>query len=215
MIPRNDVVGIDLEQDWSNTVAQIANTQHTFLPVYQQDLNNLIGVLHAKKVLHLLLNPNFDEKMLRGVLDEGFYVPQGTSLTKQLINFQHDKERFALVVDEYGDILGMVTLEDILEEIVGEFTTDISTTYTTVLPQPDGSYVVEGSTTVREFNHIVGWNLPTDGPKTINGLIIEYLQFIPETGTCCLIEQIPFEVVQVQDNRIKSVKIFPPLIKED
>jgi Mg2+/Co2+ transporter CorB len=148
-------------------------------------------------------------------VDEGVFVPEGTSLTTQLFNFQKNKQRFAFVVDEYGDILGLVTLEDILEEIVGEFTTDASSAYTAILAQEDGTYLVEGSTTVREFNRILPWKLSSKGPKTLNGIIIEHLQMIPEVGTCCMIGNIPIEVVQVQDNRVKSVKVMPPIKDED
>jgi len=211
MIPRNAVIGIDLDQDWDATLGQLANTQHTFLPVYEQDLNNVIGVLHVKRILHLIVDAHFDEASLREALDDPFFIPEGTSLTKQLFNFQKNKERFALVVDEYGDLLGLITLEDILEEIVGEFTTDMAATYTAILAQEEGSYLVEGSTLIREFNRMAPWKLPSEGPKTINGLVTEALQMIPQVGTCCLINHIPIEVVQVQDNRIKSVKIFPPL----
>lgn len=211
MVPRSDVTGIDLENEWDAIVGQLANTQHTFLPVYEGDLNNLIGVLHAKKALHLLIDEDFNEEKLRGSLGEAFFIPTGTSLTKQLINFQHSKERFALVVDEYGDIMGLVTLEDILEEIVGEFTTDMSEAYMAILAQDDGSYLVEGSITIREFNRIVDWKFPPSDAKTMNGIVIEHLQTIPEEGTCCLLGNIPIEVVHVQDNRIKTVKVFPPI----
>ncbi|MCS5712437.1 CNNM domain-containing protein [Candidatus Berkiella aquae] len=217
MVPRNDVTGIDLENDWEAIVGQLANTQHTFLPVYEGDLNNLIGILHAKKALHLIIDTNehFCEEKLRDSLDEAFFIPTGTSLTKQLINFQHAKERFALVVDEYGDIIGLITLEDILEEIVGEFTTDMSEAYLAILAQEDGSYLVEGSITIREFNRIVDWKFPSSDAKTMNGIVIEHLQTIPEEGTCCLIGNIPVEVVHVQDNRIKTIKVFPPIHREN
>lgn len=215
MIPRNEVVGLDLENTWSAIVSQLSNTQHTFLPVYEQDLNHLVGVIHAKKTLPLLVDPDFNESKLRAAIDEPFYIPEGTTLTKQLFNFQKHKERFALVVDEYGEIMGLVTLEDILEEIVGEFTTNVPSTYATILPQPDGSYIVDGSTTIREFNHITPWKLPTDGPNTLNGLLIDYLETIPDAGTCCLIHHIPMEVVQVQDNRIKAIKVYPRLTHKD
>lgn len=211
MVPRNDVTGIDLDNEWDAIVGQLANTQHTFLPVYEGDLNNLVGVLHAKKALHLLIDEDFTEEKLRSALNQAFFIPTGTSLTKQLINFQHSKERFALVVDEYGDIIGLITLEDILEEIVGEFTTDMSEAYMAILAQDDGSYLVEGSITIREFNRIVDWRFPQSDAKTMNGLVIEHLQTIPEEGTCCLLGNIPVEVVHVQDNRIKTIKVFPPL----
>ena len=215
MVPRNEIIGLDLEHDWESTLGQLANIQHTFLPVFKQDVNQLIGVLHAKKALHLIMEEDFDEQKLRDALDEGFFIPEGTNLTTQLINFQKSKQRLAFVVDEYGDIIGLITLEDILEEIVGEFTTDIASVYTAIFAQDDGTYLVEGSTTIREFNRIVPWKLSSHGPKTINGLIIEHLQMIPEVGTCCMIENIPIEVVHVQDNRIKSVKVMKPLEKKE
>ncbi len=212
MIPRHDVLGIDLESEWDAIVAQLANTQHSFLPVYKQDLNKTIGIIHAKKALHIMGHEEFDEAMLIESLDPAFFIPQSTSLTNQLINFQQSKQRFAMVVDEYGEILGIITLEDILEEIVGEFTTNMSAAYTSIHAQEDGSYLVEASTTIREFNRWAHWKLPSQGPKTVNGLVIEYLQSIPEVGTCCLINgNIPIEVVQVQDNRIKTIKVLPPL----
>lgn len=215
MIPSNEVVGLDLTNDWDAILAQLSNTQHTFLPVYEQDLNNLVGILHAKRALHLIADDDFNEEKLRAALEEALFVPQGTSLTTQMINFQKTKQRFALVVDEYGDIQGLITLEDILEEIVGEFTTNMSAAYTSIFLQADGSYLVEASTSIREFNRIADWKLPTDSAnKTINGLVIEYLQSIPEVGTCCLIGgNIPIEVVQVQDNRIKTIKILPPIAR--
>ncbi len=212
MVPRHDVVGLDLENEWDAIVAQLGNTQHTFLPVYKQDLNNTIGIIHAKRALHLLTNEPFNEEKLLEALDEAFFIPQSTSLTNQLINFQRNKQRFAMVVDEYGDIIGVITLEDILEEIVGEYTTNMSSAFTSILAQEDGSYLVEASTPVREFNRTAAWKLPVEGAKTVNGLVIEQLQTIPEVGTCCLIGgNIPIEVVQVQDNRIKTIKILPPI----
>ncbi|MGD9592676.1 MAG: CBS domain-containing protein, partial [Candidatus Berkiella sp.] len=134
--------------------------------MYKQDLNNTIGIIAAKKTLHILAHEEFNEEMLIEALDTALYIPQSTSLTNQLINFQQSKRRFAMVVDEYGDILGIITLEDILEEIVGEFTTNMAAVYTSIHAQEDGSYLVEGSTAVREFNRAAAWKLPIDGPKT-------------------------------------------------
>lgn len=211
MTPRSEVVGLDLDHEWSAVHNQLANTQHSFLPVYRGDLNNILGVIHAKKALHLVADPELNASKLLHALNEPFYIPLGTTLTKQLINFQKNKERFALIVDEYGEIQGLITLEDILEEIVGEFTTSVSQLYTTIVVQADGSYFVDGSTTIREFNRRLPWKLASDGPKTLSGLVIEYLEMIPEVGTCCLIDGIPMEVILVQDNRIKTIKILPSI----
>jgi Mg2+/Co2+ transporter CorB len=211
MTPRSEVVGLDLDDDWNSVKMQLANTQHSFLPVYRQDINNLIGVIHAKKALQLVADHSLDVEKLERSLSPAFYIPLGTTLTKQLINFQKNKERFALVVDEYGDIQGLITLEDILEEIVGEFTTNVGEVYTSIVSQSDGSYFVEGGITIREFNRHLPWKLSSDGPKTLSGLVIDYLQIIPEVGTCCLIDNIPMEVIHVHDNRIKTLKIMPPL----
>jgi Mg2+/Co2+ transporter CorB len=210
MVPRTEIIGLDINNEWDAILAQLAGTQHTFLPVYQGDLNNVIGFIHAKRALNLMADKEFNLEKLKGSLDDPLFVPEGTSLTRQMINFQKAKKRFALVVDEYGDILGLVTLDDILEEIVGEFTTNISVSYS-LMAQEDGSYLVDGATTIREFNREAKWTLPLSGPKTISGLVIDYLQDIPSIGTCCLIEEVPIEVVSVQDNRIKTLKIFPPL----
>ncbi len=210
MVPRTEIVGLDIDNEWDVVLAQLASTQHTFLPVYQQDLNNIIGFIHAKRALHLMADREFNLEKLKQSLDDTLFVPEGTSVTRQMINFQHAKKRFALVVDEYGDILGLITLDDILEEIVGEFTTNISVSYS-IIEQEDGSYLVDGATTIREFNREARWTLPITGPKTVSGLVIEYLQDIPAIGTCCLIGGVPIEVVSVQDNRIKTLKIFAPI----
>lgn len=211
MVSRNEVVGIDLNNDFKAILGQLSSTQHSFLPVYEDDLNNIIGVIYAKTALHLISDPNFDKALLRESLSPACYAPESSSLSQQLINFQKAKQRFALVVDEYGDVLGIITLEDILEEIVGEFTTDLSSAYTNILLQDDGSYLVEGITPIRDFNRFAKWPLPMSQAKTVNGLIVDFLQNIPDVGTCCLINGIPVEIIQMQENRIKTVKIFPPL----
>ncbi|WP_257274914.1 transporter associated domain-containing protein, partial [Endozoicomonas sp. SESOKO4] len=139
---------------------------------------------------------------------EPYYVPESTPLHTQLFNFQKSKERVALVVDEYGDILGLVTLEDILEEIVGDFTTDVSDSSQDITPQEDGSYIIDGSASVRDINRSLGWKLPTEDARTINGLITEMMEFIPESSVCLKIGGYRFEIMQVKDNRVKAVKIF-------
>lgn len=210
MIPRNEIIGIDLSNNWEAIKGQLASTQHTFLPVYKDDLNDIVGVLHVKHALHLLAHEDSTKDKLRDILMEPYFVPESTTLAKQLVNFKEHKKRLALIVDEYGDLEGLITLEDIFEEIVGEFTTDMaSDTQQDVHPQEDGSILVGGSATLRDINKILKLNFPLDGPKTLSGLIIEHLQTIPSTGTCCLINNMVIEVIQVQDNRIKTIKILP------
>jgi len=212
MVPRNAIVGVDMDDEWESIVEQLATTQHTFLPVYKQDIHHLIGILHVRNVLHLMAKETLSHSKLREIISEPLFVPEGTPLTTQLVNFQKQKQRFAFVVDEYGDILGLVTLADILEEIVGDFTTDVFSAYTAIVMQEDGAYWVEGATSLRDINRVLPRKFATSGPKTLNGLIIEYLQRIPEVGTCCKIDGMIIEVMQVQDNRVKNVKITLPMV---
>ena len=210
MIPRNEIIGIDINDDWEQIVTQLRDSQHTKLPIYEDDINHIIGFLHLRKAIQLFNRPEDANKdTLRAMLREAYFVPQGTPLNTQLLNFQREKRRIGLVVDEYGDIQGLITLEDLLEEIVGEFTTDPSATSKDIHLQEDGSYLVDGSATIREINKLLGWNLPTDGPKTINGLIIEYLEHIPEPGTSMLITDYPMEIVLSTGNTVKTVRIDP------
>ena len=213
MVPRVEIVGIDMEDSWDKILEQLRQSQHTRLPVFEGDIDRIIGVLHMKRVVH---------ELARGRLDHGnlveaasardvYFVPSGTPLNTQLLNFQRDKRRLAFVVDEYGDIQGLVTLDDILEEIVGEFTTDPATMmHKDVHRESDGSFVVNASTTVRALNRSMRWNLPTDGPKTLNGLIVEFLETIPEPGTTLKMSDYMLEVLQTGDNAIKTVRIRPP-----
>lgn len=208
MIPRNDVVGIDMEDDWESIVAQIAASQHTRLPVYEGDINHILGFLHLRKAIKLFQKLETANKdALRSIIREAYFVPEGTPLNVQLLNFQHEKRRIGVVVDEYGDIMGLITLEDLLEEIVGEFTTDPAAQHVDIHQLEDGSYVVDGGVSVRDLNRALGWNLPTDGPKTLNGLIIEYLEHIPEPGTSLRLADYPMEVVQTTSNTVKTVRI--------
>ena len=209
MIPRSEIIGVDLEDDWSDIIKQLAETQHTRLPVFDGDIDHVIGIIHIRRALRFFHMEESTKDDFRKIIREAYYVPTGTPLNTQLLNFQHEKRRNALVVNEYGDILGLVTLEDILEEIVGEFTTDPSATRKDVQTQKDGTYLIDGSITVRELNKILNWNLPTEGPKTLNGLIIEYLEHIPDQGTSMMLDNYPIEIVQTTKNAVKTVLIDP------
>ncbi|MEJ2566768.1 MAG: HlyC/CorC family transporter [Gammaproteobacteria bacterium] len=167
MIPRNEIVGIDLDNDIDEIMRLLTTSQHTRLPIYRENIDHVLGIIHIRNALHLIANKNLTKESLQEIGREAYFVPEGTSLHTQLLNFQHQKRRIALVVDEYGDILGLVTLEDILEEIVGEFTTDSSATMRDIHLQEDGSFLVDGSLTVRELNRLTDLGLPTDGPPTL------------------------------------------------
>jgi len=220
MIPRNDMVGIDLDDDIDEIIEILSTSQHTRLPVYKGDPNNMIGLLHLRKLSRLLMREEISKADLMQHTVEPFFVPEGTPLHRQLINFQNAKRRIAVVVDEYGDVLGLVTLEDILEEIVGEFTTDMANTSQDIHPQDDGTFVIDGAAHLRDINKVLQWELPTDGPKTLNGLIIEHLQDIPDTSVCLRIDQYLIEILQVKDNMVKAVRMrhassFVPEAEED
>ncbi|MCW8901635.1 MAG: HlyC/CorC family transporter [Gammaproteobacteria bacterium] len=209
MVPRNEVIGIDLEDSWHDIKKQFTETQHTRLPVYEGDINHMVGIIHIRRAVRFFHNEDLNKEDLNTIIREAYYVPSGTPLNTQLLNFQHERRRNAMVVNEYGDILGLVTLEDILEEIVGEFTTDPSASRKDLHIKEDGTYLIDGSITVRELNKILDWQLPTEGPKTLNGLIIEYLEHIPEPGTSMLLENYPIEIVQTTRNAVKTVLIDP------
>ena len=213
MVPRNEIVGIDIDDDWDRIMEQLRQSQHTRLPVYQGEIDRIIGLLHMKQVVHELARGHLDMETLTAAAQarEPYFVPSGTTLNMQLLNFQRNKRRMAFVVDEYGDIQGLVTIEDILEEIVGEFTTDPATMmHKDVRAEADGSYVASASATIRALNRSMRWNLPTDGPKTLNGLIVEFLETIPEPGTTLKMSDYMLEVLQTGDNAIKTVRIRPP-----
>jgi Mg2+/Co2+ transporter CorB len=213
MVPRTEIAGIDVDDDWDKVLEQLRQSQHTRLPVYEGEIDHIIGVLHMKRVVHELARGRLDRDGLIEASNsrDAYFVPSGTTLNMQLLNFQRDRRRMAFVVDEYGDIQGLVTLEDILEEIVGEFTTDPATMmHKDVHREADGSYVANASTTVRALNRSMRWNLPTDGPKTLNGLIVEFLETIPEPGTTLKLKDYMLEVLQTGENAIKTVRIRPP-----
>jgi len=209
MIPRNEITGININDEWQDIVHQLSDSQHTRLPVYNGDIDKITGLIHIRNALHLFHKEETSKDDLKKIIREPYFVPEGTPLNTQLLNFQREKRRIGLVVNEYGDIQGLVTLEDILEEIVGEFTTDPSALSKDIHLQEDGSYLIDGSTSVRELNRVLEWDLPTEGPKTLNGLILEYLETIPDPGTSLLIADYPLEIVQTTQNSVKTVLINP------
>ena len=209
MVPRNELVGIDMDDDIDDILKQLTHSQHTRLPVYKGDVNNIVGILHIKNVLDLFKKQETKKEQLQKWFREAYFVPEGTPLHTQLLHFQHEKRRIGLVVDEYGDVMGLVTLEDILEEIVGEFTSDPATHIREIHRQDDGTFLVDGSANIRELNRIMQWELPTDGPKTFSGLITEHMESIPEPGTSLMLAGYPIEIVQTKDNIVKTALINP------
>lgn len=215
MIPRNDITGIDLNDDWSDIVHQITHSQRARVPVFQDNIDNTIGMLHLRKVLNLFAKDELNIDSLQTQIQKAYFIPEGTLLIQQLLNFQDKKRRSGLVVDEYGSIQGLVTLEDILEEIVGQFTTDSQTRSFGIHAHDDGSYLIDGSTHVRDINRNLEWSLPTNGPKTLNGLILEHMEMIPEPGTSLMIAGHPIEVIRTSNNAVQSAKIQPRVSQDD
>jgi len=214
MVPHNEIVGIDLDDDDAAIERIISESEHTRLPVYEDNIDNIIGILHLRRLANLAPQ-SFDKNALRQLVDEPYFVPEGTPLSKQLVQFQRRRERVALIVDEYGDIQGIVTIEDILEEIVGEFTTDPADQIEEVVREGPDSFLVSGTANIRELNRAQGWELPTDGPKTLNGLIVELLETIPEPSTCLKISGYPLEIVATDENRVRTVRIGPRAVHGD
>jgi Mg2+/Co2+ transporter CorB len=213
MIPRSEIAAIDIAMNWEDILERLRQTPHSRLPLYDGNFSNLIGIVHMKRVAQELARGTLSRERLveLAATREPYFVPEGTPLTQQLAQFQRMRRRFAFVVTEYGDIAGLVTLEDILEEIVGEFTTDPATMmHKDVHAETDGSFVANASATIRALNRSMRWNLPTDGPKTLNGLIVEFLETIPEPGTTLKLADYMLEVLQTGDNAIKTVRIRPP-----
>lgn len=209
MVPRRQIEAIDLDADDEIIQDQLLTCYHTRLPVYRGTLDNVTGVIHVRKVLNRMRSDEITAATLAKIMREPYFIPSGTPLFSQLQLFQENRERMGLIVDEYGEWMGLVTLEDIVEEIIGEFTTHAPSQAGTLLKQEDGSVLVEGSSLLRDLNRKLGWNLPIGGPKTLNGLILEYFQDIPEAGTSVKIAGYPMEIIQTQDRVVKVVRIFP------
>jgi len=210
MVPRNEITGIDISESWERVREMIIDSQHTRLPVFDGSIDNLRGVIHLRRVVRLAAENNLDPHSLVGLASEPYFIPEGTPLNQQLLNFQNQKRRIGFVVDEYGDIQGLVTLEDILEEVVGEFTSDPATRIKNVYADPDGCFRVTGSVTIRSLNKNLGWKLPVDGPKTVNGLVLEKLENMPQAGRKVTIRGYEFEITETRANAVKSARIRPP-----
>ncbi|MFN0038446.1 MAG: HlyC/CorC family transporter [Burkholderiales bacterium] len=209
MTPRNQISAIDIESPAEEIRHQIAASNHTRLPVFRSKLDEIIGIVHIRKILNFTEGETFDATALKALLREPYFIPMGTPLLTQLQNFQEQQDRIGLVVDEYGELKGLLTLEDILEEIIGEFTTQSPTQTARFRPLEDGSIIVEGSSLLRDLNRKLGYRFPLDGPKTLNGLVLEHLRDIPDPGTALKLAGYPMEVLQTQDRVIKSVRLLP------
>ncbi|KGK09184.1 magnesium/cobalt efflux protein [Vibrio navarrensis] len=211
MVPRNEITGIDINDDWKSIVRQLTHSPHGRIVLYRDKIDEAVGMLRLREAYRLMLEKNeFNKETLLRAADEVYFIPESTPLNVQLLKFQRNKQRIGLIVDEYGDIIGLVTLEDILEEIVGEFTTSIAPSLSDeITPQNDGSFLIEGATNIRDINKGLKWKLPTDGPRTLNGLILEHLEEIPESHLSVRVAGHPMEIVALEENRIKLVKVFP------
>ena len=210
MVPRNEIGGIDIDDDWKSIMRQLNHAAHNRVVLYKGSMvENVLGILRVREAFRLLLEKNeFTKETLIRAADEVYFIPEGTALKTQLANFRNKKERIGLVVDEYGDIKGLVTLEDILEEIVGDFTTSNTPTIDEeVMTQSDGSMIIEGSANLRDLNKMFHWNLDTEDARTFNGLILEHLEEIPEEGTVCEINGLRITILEVGENMIKQAKV--------
>ena len=212
MVPRGEIEGIDLDADWNEIAAKLGTSRYTRLPVYRGSLDDVVGVVHLRKVMRLMHSGGFNRESFMPLIVEPYFIPQGTPLSTALLNFRASKRRSALVVNEYGDILGLVTLEEILEEIVGDFTTPGMSLAEEIQPQDDGSFLVHGSVTLRDLNRRLDWHLPTEGPKTLNGLITEYLEDLPEAGTSLRLDGYQVDVVRTRGTAVQLARIrhVPP-----
>ena len=204
MTPRNEIVGIDLEASIEDIIHNIKVSPHTQMAVYKKSIDRVVGFLHLRKVLVLVNQDNFDKQAIINLLTKPSFIPENTPVHTQMLRFKSEKIRLGLVVDEYGDVQGLVTLDDLLQEIVGELITDDIT----VRKQSDGSYLVDATITVRELNRVMQWALPTEGPKTLNGLIIEFMETIPEQGTSIKLHEHPLEIINRDKNTVKLVKFL-------
>ena len=208
MVPRSQIEAIDLDDDWDDIVVQLSNSPHTRIPIYQGSLDNIIGLIHVRKLLHLIHTDKLDKESFMHVLRKPFFIPEGSKLSEQLLGLQSNRRQTGLVVDEYGDITGLITVEEILEEIVGEFTELVPGQDLEIHTDSDGHLIVAGNANIRELNRKMNWNLPTEGPKTLNGLILEIMEAIPATGTIFELCGLKMQALQTQDTAVTVVKVY-------
>ena len=210
MVPRADIVGLDLADPWDVVLAELQASRHSRLVVWEGDIDNLAGLLNLRTVVADLASGGLSESILRSRLLEPQFVPEGSSLNRQLVEFQRTGKRLALVVDEYGDIQGLVSIEDILREIIGELGSEGTPVSTQVSREDNGTFIVNAGLPIRTLNRMQNWQLPTDGPRTLNGLMLEQLERIPETGTILELDTYRVEVMETGDNAVRTVRIYPP-----
>lgn len=210
MVPRNEITGINVNDDWKAIMRQLTHAPHGRMVLYRDTIDEVVGMLRVREAYRIMVENEFNKENLLRAADEVYFIPESTPLNVQMLKFQRNKSRIGLVVDEYGEIIGLVTLEDILEEIVGEFTTSLSPSLAEeITALPDGGYMIEGSANIRDLNKSLNWELPTDGPRTLNGLILEHLEDIPTNCVSIEVEGHQMEIVEVAENMIKQVKILP------
>ena len=208
LVPRSEVAGINLDDSLDEIIGQLRASRFTRLPVFHSDINQVQAVLNTRHIAHLLPNAELTRESLMAACYEPYFVPENTPLQLQLLNFHKQQRRMGIVVDEYGEVQGIVTLEDILEEIVGEFEEQDSQQNPHIHPLPDGRYVIEGNVAIRELNRSLGWHLPSDGPKTLNGLVTEALESIPESAVCLKIGRYRLEILETEDNRASRILVW-------
>ncbi|MBP9643136.1 MAG: DUF21 domain-containing protein, partial [Budvicia sp.] len=211
MVPRSEIIGINVNDEWKDILKQLTHSPHGRIVLYRDSLDDAIGMLRVREAYRLMMEKSeFTKETMLRAADKIYFIPEGTPLNVQLVKFQRNREKVGIIVDEYGDIQGLVSVEDILEEIVGDFTTSMSPSLAEeVIPQADGSILVDGSASIRELNKAFNWNLPTSAARTVNGLLLEYLEDIPSAGTHVELKHYIVDIIQVSNNMIKQVRITP------
>jgi Mg2+/Co2+ transporter CorB len=208
MIPRNEIRGLNLEDSIEDLMDTIVSSEYSRQPLFDGDINNILGIFHARKANHLLRSKKVTHGAIKRFAETPYFIPESTTLTNQLLNFKKTRKKFAVVVDEYGEVQGLITLEDILEEIVGDFTTNTADDIEEIVARDNGVYIINGAATIREINKATGWELPTDGPKTLNGLALEQLESIPDGNVSFSLDGYRFETEQINETMIKQFAVI-------